>query len=98
VHNQFVASALATKFLHEMIPGAQMGCMLTRTLTYPENCNPKNMMLALKINRENFYYADVQSFGEYPQHILNDWKKNNIQIETNEEEKEILKKYLLFMF
>jgi len=93
VHNQFVASALATKYLHEMIPGAQMGCMLTRTLTYPENCNPKNMMLALKINRENFYYADVQSFGEYPQHILNYWNKNNIQIEMSEEERDILKKY-----
>lgn len=93
VHNQFVASALATKYLHEMIPGAQMGCMLTRTLTYPENCNPKNMMLALKTNRENFFYADVQSFGEYPQHILNYWKKNNIQIKMSNEEKDILKKY-----
>ncbi|MDF2821906.1 MAG: 6-phospho-beta-glucosidase [Clostridiales bacterium] len=93
VHNQFVASSLATKYLREIIPGAQMGCMLTRTLTYPENCNPKNMMLALKVNRENFFYADVQTFGEYPQHILNYWKKNNIQIEMSEEEKEILKNY-----
>lgn len=93
VHNQFVASALATKYLHEMIPDALMGCMLTRTLTYPENCNPKNMMLSLKVNRENFFYADVQSFGEYPKHILNYWKKNNIHVDFTEEEKKILKTY-----
>ncbi len=93
IHNQFVASALATKYLHEMIPGAQMGCMLTRTLTYPENCHPQNMLLALKTNRENYYYADVQSFGEYPKHILNYWKRNQIHIDFTEEEKEILKKY-----
>ena len=91
VHNQFVASALATKYLHQLIPGAQMGCMLTRTLTYPENCHPQNMLLALKTNRENFYYADIQVFGEYPRHILNDWKRNNIQVEFGPGDEEILK-------
>lgn len=93
VHNQFVASALATKYMREMIPGAKMGCMLTRTLTYPENCNPKNMMMALKRNRENYYYADVQVFGEYPQHILNYWKRNNIEVEITDAEIAILKSY-----
>lgn len=91
VHNQFVASALATKYLHQMIPGAQMGCMLTRTLTYPENCHPQNMLLALKTNRENFYYADIQVFGEYPRHILNYWKRNNIHVEFGPGDEEILK-------
>lgn len=50
VHNQFVASALATKLLHQLVPGAQMGCMLTRTLTYPLNCDPQNMLLAQRDN------------------------------------------------
>ena len=39
VHNQFVASALATKALHEMCPGALMGCMLTKTTTYALDCD-----------------------------------------------------------
>ena len=30
LHHQFIASALATKSLHEIIPGAKMGCMLAR--------------------------------------------------------------------
>ena len=33
MHHQFVASALATKLCHEIIPGSQVGCMLTK-LTY----------------------------------------------------------------
>lgn len=90
VHHQFVASALATKHLHEMIPGAQMGCMLTRTLTYPENCHPQNMLLALKENRDNYFYADVQMFGEYPQFVKNNWKRKNINVEMATGDEEIL--------
>lgn len=93
VHNQFVASALATKYLHEMIPGAKMGCMITRTLTYPENCHPSNVLLALKENRKNYYYSDVQVRGYYPQHILNEWRRKNIHIIWGEDDKEILKEY-----
>ncbi|EHI99226.1 6-phospho-beta-glucosidase [Clostridium sp. DL-VIII] len=93
VHNQFVASALATKYLHEIIPNAQMGCMLTRTLTYPENCHPQNMLLALKENRQNYFYADVQVLGEYPKHVKNYWKRNNISIEITQGDEEIIKCY-----
>ncbi|MDA5926903.1 glycoside hydrolase family 1 protein, partial [Listeria monocytogenes] len=32
-HHQFVASALATKLAHEIIPGSQVGCMLARMAT-----------------------------------------------------------------
>src|SRR5699024_11882430 len=52
VHNQFVASALVTKRMHELIPDAQMGAMLTRLLTYPENSHPKNIELAHKRSEE----------------------------------------------
>lgn len=93
VHNQFVASALATKMLHEMVPGAQMGCMVTRTLTYPENCNPKNMLLAQKDNRDNYFYSDVQVLGEYPQHVLNYWKRKGIHVEFGMGDEAILKQY-----
>ena len=93
VHNQFVASALATKYLHEMVPGAQMGCMVTRTLTYPENCNPKNMLLAQKTNRDNYFYSDVQVFGEYPAHVLKYWGRAGIHVEFGMGDEAILKAY-----
>jgi 6-phospho-beta-glucosidase len=93
VHNQFVASALATKYLHEIIPDSKMGCMITRTLTYPENCHPQNVLLALKDNRKNFFYSDVQVFGEYPKQIKNYWKRSNINVVFAHGDEEIIKCY-----
>lgn len=93
LHNQFIASALATKYMREVMPEAQMGCMITRTLTYPENCHPENMFMALKENRENFFYSDVQVNGEYPKHILNYWDRKGIKIEFEQGDEEILKSY-----
>ena len=93
LHHQFVASALATKMLREMVPGALMGCMITKTLTYPENCNPANTLLALKENRKNMYYSDVQSRGEYPTHILKEWERKGYNIVMERGDLEILKQY-----
>ena len=53
VHNQFVASALATKYLHQLIPGAQMGGMLNRAMSDSGNCHAQERFLAVKTYREN---------------------------------------------
>ena len=70
LHHQLVASALVTKYAREIIPGAQIGCMVTKTLTYPETCNPEDIYLAMMDNRTNNLYTDVQVRGKYPL-----WKK-----------------------
>lgn len=91
LHHQFIASSLATKYCHEIIPDSQIGCMLTRLLTYPENSNPENCLLALKDNRENYFYVDVQVFGEYPRYKINEWKEKGITVKFNQGDEEILK-------
>lgn len=93
VHNQFVASALATKALHELCPDALMGCMLTRTLTYPLDCNPRNMLLAQHDNRDNYLYSDVQVFGEYPAWIKRLWVKKGIHVDMGLDDEAILARY-----
>lgn len=65
------------KYGHEIIPGSQIGCMVTKTLTYPETCNPEDIYLAQKDNRMNFFYTDVQVLGEYPLFIKQYFKKRN---------------------
>lgn len=70
-----------------------MGCMITRTLNYPENCHPDNCLLSLKTNRENYFFGDVQVFGEYPEHVKNYWKRKNIQIKMEPGDEEIIKCY-----
>lgn len=91
LHHQFVASALVTKFAHEKIPGSQVGCMLTKLMTYPLTCAPGDVERTLKKNLENNFYADVQVRGEYPKLILKDLENRGITINMAETDRDILK-------
>ncbi|MEG0709843.1 MAG: family 1 glycosylhydrolase [Longicatena sp.] len=93
LHHQFIASSLATKYCHEIIPNSQVGCMVTKTLTYPETCNPEDILLAQHDNRVNSFYSDVQVLGEYPFHILNYFEKHHFNIQMEEGDEAILKQY-----
>ncbi|MCU9613078.1 family 1 glycosylhydrolase [Caldibacillus lycopersici] len=92
VHNQFVASALATKYLREISPDAKMGAMITKTQTYPETCNPKDVLLASQANRKNYFYSDVQVRGEYPSYILKEFKDRGLNVDFGDNDLEVLKK------
>ncbi len=93
LHHQLVASALATCDCHEIIPGSQMGCMLTKLTTYPNTCRPEDVEKTLLKNLENLSYGDVQVFGEYPSLIMNRWKKAGIHIEMQPNDLEWIKQY-----
>lgn len=82
-----------TEDTHEKIPGSQVGRMLTRLMTYPLTCAPKDVELTLKKNLENNFYADVQVEGEYPALIEKDLENRGIQIRMEDEDREILKKH-----
>ncbi|PAD34779.1 glycoside hydrolase family 1 protein [Terribacillus saccharophilus] len=102
LHHQFVASALVTKDCHEIIPGSQVGCMLTKLTTYPNTCKPEDVEITLKKNLQNYFYADVQVFGEYPRLTLKKLKRKGIHIQMEEGDLEILKEntvdYLSFSY
>lgn len=90
LHHQLVASALVTKYAREIIPGAQIGCMVTKTLTYPETCNPEDIYIAMMDNRTNNLYTDVQVRGKYPLWIKKLWKDKGFEIPILEGDEEIL--------
>lgn len=90
LHHQLVASALVTKYAREIITGAQIGCMVTKTLTYPETCNPEDIYLAMMDNRTNNLYTDVQVRGKYPLWIKKLWKDKGFEIPILEGDEEIL--------
>lgn len=93
LHHQYVAASLATKDCHEMIPGSQMGCMLTKLTTYPNTCHPDDVELALMSNLNNYSHADIQIFGEYPALYRAQLAKKGIQLAMEAEDLEILKNY-----
>lgn len=90
-HHQLVASSLATKLAHEIIPGSQVGCMLARMATYPATNNPDDILKAQKLNQMNLFFTDVHAKGEYPFFMKRYFEENDIHIEKEVGDDEILK-------
>ena len=92
-HHELVASAIATKIAHEVDPENKVGCMFAAGSVYPYSCNPKDVWKALCVDRENYFFIDVQVFGEYPNYALKSMERNNYMPKIEENDLEILKKY-----
>lgn len=90
LHHQFIASATAVKLCREIIPNAKVGCMLARLETYPETCNPLDVLKTLKQEQMNFFYTDVQVRGYYPNFIKEYFRENNINIIMEETDEDTL--------
>lgn len=76
LHHQLVASALVTRDCREIIPGSQVGCMLTKLTTYARTCAPRAMEPAHTavgeveghvVVRDSVYAAGSQSVGHGPE-------------------------------
>jgi 6-phospho-beta-glucosidase len=89
-HHQLVASALAVKACHELIPDAKIGCMLAAGATYAYTCHPDDVFDAMEKDRESFFFIDVQSRGAYPGYAKRFFKENNITVEMEEGDLELL--------
>ena len=90
-HHQLVASALATKLAKEINTEFKIGCMLAAGNTYANTCNPNDVWKSIKKDRENYFFIDVQSRGEYPQYAIKELERKNINIVMEEDDKKILK-------
>ena len=93
MHHQFVASALATKYIHEKDPEAKVGCMLTKLTYYPYTCKPEDQLEAQQRMRATYCYSDTQVFGEYPSYLLARFKNHGLNIVMTEEDLDVMKKY-----
>ncbi|WFA86427.1 6-phospho-beta-glucosidase [Paenibacillus amylolyticus] len=89
-HHELVASALAVKACHEIIPDAQIGCMLAAGMVYPYSSNPDDVWKAMEKDRESFFFIDVQSKGVYPGYTKRFFRENDIRIDMQPEDADIL--------
>lgn len=90
-HHELVASAMATKLAHEIDPENKIGCMLAAGQYYPYSCNPDDVFEAMKKNRDNFFFIDVQSRGEYPEYAKKFFQRENYDIGITPEDEKVLK-------
>lgn len=90
-HHELIASAKAVILAHKIDPSMKLGCMLAAGNAYPYSCNPEDVMESIKMDRENYFFADVQCRGFYPTYALKQLERNQISIPFEENDENILK-------
>lgn len=90
-HHELVASALATKIAHEIDPENQVGCMLAGGSYYPYTCKPEDVWHGKELDRESYFFIDVQSRGAYPAYALKEMERKGIKIEMETGDEALLK-------
>jgi 6-phospho-beta-glucosidase len=92
LHNQFVASSIATKIAKEVNPNIQMGCMSIYATMYAYDSDPANVQATQEKSRMfNYFCNDLQVRGEYPTYALAYFENNGIELDQTEEELAIIK-------
>lgn len=91
IHHEFVASAYAVKLCHEIIPDAKIGAMVLSLPMYPLSSDPDDVIAAMEVDHKYDFFPDVQMRGYYPNYAKKFFEKNNIQLETEENDFKIMK-------
>jgi 6-phospho-beta-glucosidase len=96
-HYQLVASAKAVALAHEIDSQNMVGGMLAAGDVYPYSCDPDDVWLALKKNREQYFFSDVQVRGRYPRYILQSLAAQGITLDITEADREALRTTVDYM-
>ena len=91
IHHELVASALATKIAHEIDPDNKVGCMFAAGNTYPYTCNPDDVWKSIQIDREGYFFIDVQARGYYPRYALKQMEREGTMPIMEDGDQELLK-------
>src|SRR5699024_2780924 len=89
-HHQFVASALVTKFAHELKADLKVVMMLASINAYTASPNPLDDMESVHNDHEDLCFTDYQVRGKYTAYTKRIFKENNIHVEMAEDDEAIL--------
>ena len=95
MHHVFVASSLATKMAHEMMPGCMVGTMYAMSGLYPLTCKPEDMMAHMNTRRLSYFYADTMVTGGYPYYAQALFEKEGVVLVKEPGDDDLLKEYPL---
>ncbi|MFF1255082.1 glycoside hydrolase family 1 protein [Pseudarthrobacter sp. NPDC058329] len=97
VHHELVASARATRLAHELMPDAQVGCMILAMPTYPLTPDPADVVSAMNALHMNYAFGDIHCRGEYPGYLLRYFRDNGIELDITAQDREDLKNTVDFV-
>lgn len=92
-HHQFVASALAVKAARELIPAAQIGCMVAGGATYPLTSKPEDALEAMEHDRITQLFTDVMVKGNYPYFADSFFREKGVSLATESGDADLLRQY-----
>ncbi len=90
-HHELVASALAVKIAHEMMPNAKIGCMVLGIPNYPMTPHPDDMIAMMEKDRNLMFFTDVHVRGKYPAYAKKLFKQLNVELDITPEDEVILR-------
>ncbi len=90
-HHQFVASAIATKKCHEIIPGAKVGCMISYQMPIPYSCDPDDVQRCVDLQRQTLFFSDVQARGYYPSYTARWFDSMGITLDIRDGDEEVMR-------
>lgn len=80
IHHMFVASALAVKMGHEMMPGSMFGTMYASSEIYPATCKPEDQFRRMQCRHETQLFSDVMAMGYYPYYAQDIFRRKGVEL------------------
>lgn len=90
-HYELIASALVTKIGRDIDPDNRIGCMLAAGNVYPYTCDPKDIFESMERDRDNYFFVDIQSRGEYPGYAKKRMERLGVKLDIQPGDEKILK-------
>ena len=92
-HHMFVASAIAARLCHEIVPGGRIGAMLSLSGIYPASCHPEDVFTAMQMRRRSLFYGDVLLRGAYPGFARRIFADHDIELKMEEGDLDLIAGY-----
>jgi len=89
-HHELVASALATRIAHELVPEVKVGCMVISMPIYPLSPDPQDVLAVMDADHANLMFSDVHTRGYYPGYALRYFREHGIELDITDSDREIL--------
>lgn len=96
-HHELVASALAVKLAHEIMPDSKVGCMVLGVINYPMTPHPDDMIASMERDQDLMFFTDIHVRGKYPRYTKKLFKELGVNIQMEPEDEEILKNTVDFI-
>jgi 6-phospho-beta-glucosidase len=90
IHHELVASGRATRLAREIMPGAQIGCMILALPVYPLTPSPDDVVKAMDTAHASYAFGDIHCRGVYPGYLQRYFRDNGIDLDITDQDREDL--------